>query len=674
MVANGERMVTDTHCSSLTFSLQGHDFKGDLRLLQIKGYDVILGLDWLSQFATLLVNWKERWVELNQYGTTVRLQVQEEVTKVQMCETVQLEKEIKNGSELMVAHIWLCQPEEYNMDLATVPRELHSLLNQYKSLFNTSTPSPPARDIDHKIPLIPNTKPINLRPYRYSYFQKLELETIIAEMLNSSIIRPSTSPYASPALLVKKKDGSWRLCIDYRQLNSHTVKNKYPIPVIDELLDELHGSQVFSKIDLKSGYHQIRMHPSDVEKTAFRTHDGHYEFLVMPFGFTNAPATFQALMNHIFRPFLRKFVLVFFDDILVYSSSLESHQHHLRLVLQILQDNQLTAKWSKCNFGVATVEYLGHIITGQGVATDPNKVAAMQNWPLPKTLKELRSFLGLTGYYRKFIKNYGIISKPLTNLLKKNAFHWSDEATTAFETLKVAMTRAPVLAILNFTQPFILETDASDKGLGAVLMQGHRPIAYLSKALGVKNQQLSTYEKEFLALLTAVQKWRHYLQGGPFIIKTDHISLKHLLEQRLHHTLQHKGSCKLLGLDYVIQYKKGVENRAADALSRRVMVQGEGEVLTVTTINPQWIEDLKESYHNDTWAQELLLKQQNKKELPPKVLIHEGVIRQKQRIYVGTNNAWRSKLIQELHDSNIGGIQEYWEHIKELGSYSFGQN
>jgi hypothetical protein len=295
-------------------------------------------------------------------------------------------------------------------------------VHQFGNIFQSPTKLPPQRALDHHIPLIPGAAPVNVKPYRYSPAQKDEIETQFKDMLSNGVIQPSVSPFASPVLLVKKKDGSWCFCVDYRRLNALTVKNKYPMLVVDELLDELHGARWFTKLDLRSGYHQIRVVAEDIPKTAFKTHDGHWEFKVMPFGLTNAPATFQAIMNTIFAPMLRKFVLVFMDDILVYSRSLEEHKQHLTAVFKLLQDNQLYVKQSKCSFAQPQLEYLGHIIGVQGVATDPEKVAAVQNWPTPTSAKQVRSFLGLTGYYRKFIKHYGIISRPLSDLLRNILF------------------------------------------------------------------------------------------------------------------------------------------------------------------------------------------------------------------------------------------------------------
>lgn len=302
---------------------------------------------------------------------------------------------------------------------------------------------------------------------------------------------------------------------------SRPIKNKYPTPVIEDLLDELHGAKNFTKLDLRSGYHQIRMSPADISKTAFRTYCGHYEYLVMPFGLSNAPGTFQALMNEIFSNYLRKFILVFFDDILIYSTDIQSHCKHLNIALQLLRDHKLYAKRSKCVFGMPQVEYLGHIIKGNGVSTDPAKFSAVSDWTVPASVKQLRSFLGLTGYYRRFIKNYGIICRPLYDLLKKVPFSWTTAHDSAFNTLKQALVTAPVLALPNFSKPFTLETDASGSGLGAVLMQDGRALAYFSVALGPRNAALSAYEKEALAILEAVKRWRHYFLGNQLIIKSD---------------------------------------------------------------------------------------------------------------------------------------------------------
>jgi hypothetical protein len=253
-------------------------------------------------------------------------------------------------------------------------------------------------------------------------------------------------------------------------LNALTVKDAFPIPIVDEHLDELHGARFFSKLDLRSGYHQVCMRPEDIHKTAFRTHDGLYEFLVMPFGLCNAPATFQALMNDVLRPFLRRFLLVFFDDILIYSKSWKDHLRHLRAVLSELRHHRLFVKRSKCAFGVPSVSYLGHIISEAGVAMDPAKVQAIHDWSVPRSARAVHGFLGLAGNYHKFVHNYGAVAAPLTALLKKEGFSWGEEAAAAFTALKAAVTTASILAMPDFTKPFIVECDTSSHGFGAVLI------------------------------------------------------------------------------------------------------------------------------------------------------------------------------------------------------------
>ncbi|XP_071900942.1 uncharacterized protein [Coffea arabica] len=415
-ITDGKELTCNQWIPNMKWDMQGHNFTQNVYVLDLEPYDLILGVDWMKHYGPMTFDFKELTLSFDKEGETVLLQ-----------------------------------------------GDAHTA----KDIFKEPTSLPPVRELDHQIPLMPDAKPFKINPYRYPHMQKSEIERQIKDLLQSGIIQPSHSPFASPALLVKKKDGSWRLCIDYRQLNNLTIKYKFPIPIIDDLFDELHNARIFSKLDLRSGYHQIRMNPSNVPKTAFRTHSGLYGYLVMPFGLTNAPATFQALMNSIFEPFIRKFVLVFFDDILVYSSDLNSHLKHLSLVLKTLRTHSLHAKMSKCSFGQDKIEYLGHVVTAEGVSADPTKVEAMLSWLVPGNIKALREFLGLTGYYRRFVKDYGKIAKPLIELLKKDSFIWNEAATSAFEQLKVAMTQAPVLALPNFSLPFVLETDASQTAMGA---------------------------------------------------------------------------------------------------------------------------------------------------------------------------------------------------------------
>lgn len=381
---------------------------------------------------------------------------------------------------------------------------LDTLLASYDDVFAEPQGLPPARPCDHRIHLLPNTTPVAVRPYRYPQLQKDKLEVQCAAMLQQGIIRASTSAFSAPVLLVKKHDGSWRFCVDYRALNQLTAKDKFPIPVVEELLDELKGARYFTKLDLRLGYHQVWMHANDIEKTAFRTHEGHFEFLVMPFGLTNAPATFQSLMNTVLRPFLRKFVLVFFDDILICSPNWSSHLQNLNAVFAALREHQLRLKHSKCSFAQPTVAYLGHIISAAGIVVDQDKIDAVTSWPQPRSVWGLHGFLGLAGYYRRFVQGYATIAAPLTELFKHDGFKWTDEAAAAFDALKGALSSSPVLQLPAFDQPFLVDCDASGSGFGAVLHQGDGALAFFSRPFAARHLKLAAYERELIGLVQAV--------------------------------------------------------------------------------------------------------------------------------------------------------------------------
>jgi len=410
---------------------------------------------------------------------------------------------------------------------------LERLLDTYSDVFATPAGLPPARDCDHRIHLKPAAEPVAVRPYRYPQIQKDELEAQCEDMLQHGLIQPSTSPFSAPVLLVKKQDNTWRFCVDYQALNAVTVKDKFPIPVVEELLDELHGARYFTKLDLRSGYHQVRVHPDDVHKTAFRTHHGHFEFLVMPFGLSNAPSTFQALMNSVLKSFLRRCVLVFFDDILIYSGSWTAHMQHLRAVLDVLRAHHLHLKRAKCAFAARAVHYLGHVISEAGVSMDVSKVEAVQSWPQPRSARGLRGFLGLAGYYRRFIQDFGAIVAPLTQLLRKNAFQWTEEAAAAFDALKGALSSAPVLHLPDFSKEFVVDCDTSGSGFGAVLHQGAGPLAFYSRPFAARHLKVAAYERELIGLAHAVRHWCPYLWGRAFVVRTDHYALKYMLDQCL---------------------------------------------------------------------------------------------------------------------------------------------
>ncbi|RVW85873.1 Retrovirus-related Pol polyprotein from transposon 17.6 [Vitis vinifera] len=427
----------------------------DLVLLDLQDFDVILGMDWLASYHASVDCFEKR--------VTFSIPA------------LRASSLLKKGCQGFLASV---MSNESDLKLEDIP-----IVRKYPDVFPEDLPGlPPEREVEFTIDLVPGTGPMSKAPYRMAPVELKELKVQLQELLDKGFIRPSVSPWGAPVLFVKKKDGSMRLCIDYRELNKVTVRNKYPLPRIDDLFDQLQGACVFSKIDLRSGYHQLRVRGEDVPKTAFRTRYGHYEFLVMPFGLTNAPAAFMDLMNRVFKPYLDQFVVVFIDDILVYSRSREEHEGHLSIVLQTLRDKQLYAKLKKCEFWLDRISFLGHVVSNDGISVDPSKVDAVANWRRPSTVTEIQSFLGLAGYYRRFIEGFSKIALPLTKLTQKGVkFEWSDDCECSFQELKNRLVSAPILTIPSGSGGFVVYSDASHQGLGCVLMQHGRVVAYASR-------------------------------------------------------------------------------------------------------------------------------------------------------------------------------------------------
>ena len=534
------------------------------------------------------------------------------------------------------------------------------VMDEYRDVFPVDLPKglPPHRLIDHTIELTPGSSP----PYRPSFrMSPLELEEVkkqVDELLEQGYIQPSKSPYGSPVLFVKKKEGTLRMCVDYRALNKITIKNKYPLPRIDELLDRLVGAKYFTKIDLRSGYHQVRIAEQDIPKTAFNTRYGHYEFLVLPFGLCNAPATFMYLMNELFKKHLDAFVIVYIDDILIYSKTKEEHEIHVRKVLDILRENQLYAKKEKCEMFRTEVSFLGHRISGAGIAMEKEKIQSILSWPIPNDVEQIQKFLGLSGYYRRFIKNFSSICAPISELLSKHVqFKWTERQQQAFDTLKQAITTAPVLTLPDPSIPYVVKCDASGFAIGAELSQHGKPVAYLSHKLSPAERNYSTHEKEQLAIITALREWRHYLLGTHITIETDHLSLKYLQTQPTLSQRQARWQEFLSQFDFEIVYKPGKQNTVADALSRRADHQ---QVINISSVSCTLPELIRQAYPNDNKCLSILNQLKSNLNTNLNICMQyqviDGLIYNKaKQIYVPNNEQIKQILLQSHHDDKLSG-------------------
>ena len=652
----------------------------DFSILSLPKYDAILGKPWLDRWNPV-INWQEnslqwrvgkRWITVTGVQDPQRPVIVSSIfdqgMRVEQISAHRMRK-LAKSSTVFVAIVRTNEEQEQQTNPGTVtvnddstktdfPVEVQAILTEFSDVFPKDLPSglPPARDIDHRIELVPGAEPPHRAPYRMSPQGLDELKKQLADLTEKGYIQPSVSPFGAPILFVPKKDGGIRMCVDYRALNRVTVHNRYPLPRIDELLDRLLGAKLFTKIDLRSGYHQIRVHPEDVPKTAFRTRYGHFEFLVLPFGLTNAPATFMNLMHSIFREQLDDFVIIFLDDILVYSKDLDSHVAHVRQTLSILRHHQLYAKVSKCAFFQSSVEYLGHVVSAQGLQVDPAKVQAVQDWKIPTNVTEVRSFLGLAGYYRRFIPQFARIAAPLTNLTRKNIpFTWSLREGEAFTALKEVLQHAPVLQLADPSKDYIVTADASDFAIGAVLSQiwedGEHPIAYESRKLNAAEMNYPTHERELLSVVHALRQWRHYLLGKHFKIVTDHHSLKYLMTQPNLSKRQARWVEQLSEFDFEVVHRPGKSNVVADALSRLSTVQ------VGTASRRHHREDLfrglEQAYQKEEEIKEILDNLEAHKEFC--VVQNKLYYRGKGRMQLYLPQGMRDLILRECHDTRYSG-------------------
>ena len=580
-LADGHTLSSD-HVRRLPFSLSTYSDQDTFHEVDLEGFDLILGGPWLKRINPD-INWKNGTLRVKHSGVTTTLSKMDDEATRRIAASLIISVAQVRQLRRTKAPMFLVSMERVKKTLESrragdenFQLNLKKLISEFSDVLpegEVKAPFPPDRAIEHEIPTEPGKAPPHKPVYRLSPKELTELKTQLEDLINRGFITPSTSPYGAPVLFVPKKDGTSRMVIDYRLLNAITVKNRYPLPRIDDLMDRLQGAKVFSKIDLASGYHQIKVAESDQHKTAFRTRFGHYEFKVLPFGLTSAPATFMRLMNDTLMAYLDQFVIVYLDDICVYSKNPEEHMDHLRKVLTLLRQEKLIGKLSKCEFGISSMDFLGHVVSDQGVATDPEKIKSVQDWPTPQNATDVMRFLGLANFYRRFVRDFSKIAAPLTSLTGNVPFVWSPAAETSFKTLKTALTTAPVLCLPDCSKPFILECDASKFAIGQVLCQGEgrdrRVVAFESRKMIPAEINYPVHDQELLSVVHGLRKWRHYLHGGKVRVITDNWATKFLLTKPELNKRQAGWLDFIQEFNLEIIYRPGKDNTVADALSRR---------------------------------------------------------------------------------------------------------
>ena len=667
-------LLESGHLVQQEFVMGGYREVQRFHLVSLKGLDLVLGGSWLRR-ANPQIDWKTGVSRIFRRGKLhVLCPLEDKETRrlaaASFISHLQLKRAMKKEEAFLMTlrELDLVDEEEDSkkeLDPSQLPESpalqerMQALLARFRDVVpedpGFKPPYPPKRAVDHAIETIPGMSPPNKPVYRMSPAELEELKKQLADLLERGLIKPSTSPYASPIIFVKKKDGGFRLCIDYRALNNMTVKNKYPLPRIDDLLDRLHGAKYFTKMDMASGYHQVRLAEEDVYKSAFRTRYGHYEWTVLPFGMTNAPATFMRLMHDIFMPYLDKWVIIYLDDILVFSETEEEHERHVETVLELLRKHELYTKPSKCMWGVSQVDFLGHVVSRGGIAMDSGKVKAIRDWPEPQNAREVLQFKGLVGFYRRFVEQFSKLAAPLSALTGSVPFKWGTEERESFEALKKAITTAPVLRPPDPSKRFVVTTDASEFAIGAVLSQGeksdHQVVAYESRKLHPSETRYAVHDKELLAIVHALVKWRHYLHGGRFTIETDSWACKFIQTKPQLTRMQAKWMEIMQEFDCDLVHRPGVTNVVADALSRRP--DHRLNAMTEVRVEEDFLPAVKGAAEADPEYRKLRdAVEANKSrdfQLKNGLLYFKG-----DRLYV-PEGSLRHKLLHEAHDAPLSG-------------------
>lgn len=507
LLASGDRRLRIDSQVTLTFALGAFRASYRFFVLPAANSGAILGADFQREFQ-VVVNWSKGSIRLMDSADVPLLNGD----RVRLSASLQIDESVPPH------------------DLARVKALLED-----KYFANDTCPFGRVHDHVHSIDT-GDARPLYQAPRRESPSARATVREEVQKMLQAGAIRPSKSPWASPITLVPKKDGTTRFCIDFRRLNDVTVKDRHPLPRVDDMLEAMRGASYFTSLDAASGYWQIPVAPQDIPKTAFVCSEGLFEWTVMPFGLCNAPATYQRMMQEILSGYFWNFCVCYIDDILIYSKTFEEHLEHLRLVLKRVSAAGLLLKPSKCEFVKREINFLGHVVSGDGIRTDPKKIQKIENFPVPTSPTEVKSFLGLAGYYRRFIKDYSLLAAPLYDLTAKSAFTWGPKAEAAFLSLKKAMTTDVILRYPDFSRPFIVDCDASEIGMGAVLSQmapdGERPIVMESRKFSPAEGKWHIREKEALAIKWGLEKFRHYLLGCEYVVRTDHSSLEWLLKAK----------------------------------------------------------------------------------------------------------------------------------------------